>query len=159
MNRFVALAFLLAACEPSTYSDLDRPTLAVVTVERGGFCSSVHAVDSAGVVWAAGSCGEESGSLMRRTQTVGADERATLDARMDEVLALGDDPECDLPSSTGRRFRFVRTLAGGGEDDVRICEPGVPLVAVQLADRLESLVSPAGVDAGTDAGAVDDAGP
>ena len=52
---------------------------------------------------------------------------------------------------------FPRTFDGSTR--LRTVAAGVPLVAVQLADRLESLVSPAGVDAGTDAGAVDDAGP
>ncbi len=150
-SPILSAALLLAACAPGSYGDLSRPTLAVVTSEPGGFCSAVHAVDADGAVWSSGGCGESNGSLERRAATVGAAERAMLDEAMTEILALSDDPECDLPSSGGRRYRFVRTLAGGGEEDVRLCQPGVPLVAVQLADRLEALAT-AGepVDAGPD---------
>lgn len=149
-----ALAALLVACDPGSYTDLSRPTLALVTSESGGFCSAVYAVDADGAVWSSGGCGDSSGSLARRSVTVSADERAMLDAAMTEVLALTDDPECELPSTSGRRLRFIRTRTDGGEDDVRQCEPGVPLVAARLADRLETLGGGGGA---TDAGA-DDAG-
>ena len=152
MSRLALFAATLAAgCAPGSYSDLDRPTIAVSISEGGGFCSSVHAVDGAGAVWASGGCGEESGSLVRRDRVVSAADRASLDAQMDDVLALSDDPECDLVSPSARRYRFARALPSGDELTVRQCEP-VPLVVTQLANRLEALSSPTTLDAGvTDA--------
>lgn len=149
----VSFALLAAACDPGSYGDLARPAIAVVIVEPGGFCTSVHAVDAEGVVWGSGGCGEGVGSLARRGE-VGADVRGELDASMSEVLGLTDDPECALPSAGARQYRFVRTRPEGGEDDVRQCEPGVPLVAVQLAERLEGLAAAPLPDAGppSDAG-------
>ncbi|MCA9604973.1 MAG: hypothetical protein KC619_05240 [Myxococcales bacterium] len=154
----LALGALLVACDPGSYSDLSRPTIAVITTEAGGFCSAVYAVDADRAVWAAGGCGDSTGALRRRDVTVSAEERAMLDEAMTVVLALPDDTECDLPTTSGRRFRFVRTRPGGGEDEVRQCEPGVPLDAVRLADRLEVLATGGGADAGAADGGATDAG-
>lgn len=160
MRTLVASIALLAGCGPSTIGDLSRPALVVVITEPGEFCSSVHAVDADGAVWRQASCGDTD-AFVRLATTVSAGERATLDAQMDRVLALGNDPDCESPSPSGRRYRFVRTLAGTNEwPEARQCDPAVPTDALDLAAALELLTSPptdAGLDAGQDGGF--DAGP
>ena len=149
----LALLFGVAGCSPGSYEDVARPALVLTISEAGGFCSSVHVVDANGVVWTGGGCGDTSRSLEQTARRVSAADRAPLDDAMDEVLALSSDPECDLTSPSGRRYRFLRTLASGGADEVRQCEPGVPLAAARLAGQLEAL------GAGTaDAGAAADGG-
>jgi len=143
---------LLTACGPENVEDLDRPAVAVSVREGGGFCSSLHAVDGNGRTWATGGCGEGSAGLEQRDRTVDAAERESLHAMMDEVLELSDDPDCAVTSPSGRSLRFIRTLEGGAQAQVRQCEPGVPLAAARLADRLIELTSPvAPTDAGGDA--------
>ena len=74
---------------------------------------------------------------------------------MDRVLELPDDPACELPSPSARRFRIVRTLAGSDEwPETRECEPTVPADARALVARAEALVG-----ADRDGGGGGDAGP
>lgn len=151
--HLVVLAALLTACGPGSFSDLGRPALVVVVTEGGGFCSSVFAIDASNAVWASTSCGGSASALEVRDMSVDAAVRAELDAQMDEVLLLGNDPECDIVSPSGRRFRFLRAVPSVADPpEVRQCEPGVPLVAVRLAQALEALAAPATLDAGVDAG-------
>lgn len=153
-----AATLLLAGCSPGSYTDLSKPALVVVITEVGAFCTSVYAVDADNRVWASGGCADSIGSLERRDMAVNAALRAELDAQMDEVLMIADDPECDLPAAAGRRYRFLRTIDGTDDPpEVRQCEPAVPLVAVRLAAALEALAAPDTFDAGSDAG--DDAAP
>jgi len=147
-----ALLGILCGCGPEDVSDLDRPAIAVSVREGGGFCSSVHAVDGNGRTWISGGCGEDATGLEQRDRVVDAAERESLHAMMDEVLALSDDPECAVTSPSGRALRFIRTTEGGSEAQVRQCEPSIPLVATQLAERLIELTSPPDAsDAGADA--------
>lgn len=147
----LAAALWLAGCGPSTVEDLSEPALAVTVTESGGFCSSIYAVDGDGAVWLAGGCETEEGAFERRERTVSDAERAELDARMDEVQALSDDPECDvtLPRT---RYRFVRTAEGAETEETTQCGPGVPTVALELADRLEALTAPPAPPADAGAG-------
>jgi hypothetical protein len=146
--RWCCLAMLIG-CGPQTIGDLSRPALVVVVTEPGAFCSSTYAVDADDSVWRAESCGSN-GGLVR--QNVDAVDRADLDARMDVVLALSDDADCDAPGPSATRYRFERTVAGAGAWPViRQCDPGVPVEARALAETMRLLASP-GADAGADAG-------
>lgn len=148
----IALCALACGCGPEQFEDLDRPAVGVSVREAGGFCSSLHAVDGDGRAWVTGGCGEGSAGLESRDRVVDAAERESLHAMMDEVLALPDDPECAVTSPSGRSLRFVRSREGGPIAQVRQCEPAIPLVAGQLADRLIELTSAsAPTDAGADA--------
>jgi hypothetical protein len=143
------LGAALLGCEPHGIGDLARPALVVVAEEGGGFCSEIHAVDAGGAVFYARTCGGSDNGLVRRERTVGGAERSELDAAMDAVLALPDDPDCALVSPSGRRFRFLR--AEGSEDawaDTRLCEPGVPLPALDLYERMRAIAAPPAGDAG-----------
>lgn len=148
----VVPAVLAAACSPSRFEDLPKPALVAVVVASGGFCTSVYAVDGNDSVWSSLGCGEESGTL-ERAETRASAERPELDRMMDEVVAFPDDPECDVVSTGGERYRFVRTVPGVGGDfpETRQCEPGVPLVALQLADTMRALAAPPILDGSIDA--------
>ncbi|HEY8432274.1 MAG TPA: hypothetical protein VIL20_28070 [Sandaracinaceae bacterium] len=149
MSRAPAALGLLvaAACGPQTLGDLPRPALVVTVTEPGGFCSATYAVDADDRVWLESGCASSSG-LRLQQRTVSEDERAELDALMDRVLALPDDPSCTVPSPSARRYRFVRTTPGGDDwPEKRVCEPGVDPDASALAERMRELaVGPA--DAG-----------
>jgi hypothetical protein len=161
-RHLASLAFALSVvgCGPSTIGDLARPAIVVVVDEAGGFCSSTYAVDASNGVWLETGCGSSSG-LVAQTP-IDASARAELDALMDATLALPDDPGCELPNPSTRRYRFVRTLPGTDEwPEVRQCEPDVPADAQELVRRLEALVvrdADGGAVGGTDAGAPTDAG-
>lgn len=145
MSRVVLLlvSILASACGPSRFEDLPRPALVVIVGEPGGFCTSVFAVDANDAVWSSNGCGEDSGTLQRAAMRVSGAERAELDRMMDEVLALSDDPECGIVSPSGSRYRFVRTAAGTStHPETRQCDPGVPLVARELAARMRALTAP-----------------
>lgn len=151
-SRPIVLCFaaLAAACGPGSIEDLSAPAIGVSIREGGGFCTALYGVDGAGRAWRARDCG--SGGGLEPISTVVADaERAQLDAMMDEVLALPDDPECELTSPSDRAYRFVRT--GEAASEVRQCGSGTPPVALELARRLEELADPpADAGSGADAG-------
>ncbi len=147
-----AVALLALACAPQSIGDLPRPALVVTITEAGGFCSATYVVDATNQVWLETGCARSSG-LVRQERVLAESERAELDALMDRVLALPDDPGCDSPSPSGRRYRFARTTPDGDDwPEVRQCEPSVPADALELAARAEALV-----DGVADAGAADGA--
>ncbi len=154
----VLLSAVLGAigCGVGSYEDVSRPALVVTIAEEGGFCTAIYVVDGEDAVWSGGGCGEATRSLQRTGARVAASERASLEAAMDEVLALPDDAECDLTRPSGRSYRFIRTLSGGGADEARQCQPGVPFTATRLAEQLEALGGGAAL---TDAGPSDAGGP
>ena len=155
MKRYALFALALVGCGPQTIGDLGRPALIVIVQEPGAFCSATYAIDAADGVWLETGC-ESSSGLGATGRTLTGAERAELDALMDRVLELPDDPACELPSPSARRFRFVRTLAGTDEwPETRQCEPTVPADARALVARAEALV---GADRG-DGGERGDAGP
>ncbi len=139
---------LLLGCAAQTVGDLPRPAIVVTVVEAGGFCSSTHVIDADGRVWLEMGC-ERSSGLVLQERSVSAAERAELDALLDRVLALPDDPGCEVPSPSARRFRFRRTLPGTDAwPDSRQCEPSVDADARELVLRAEALSAPPGADAG-----------
>lgn len=152
----VVCVFALLGCGPSTIGDLPRPALIVIVQEPGGFCSAAYAVDASDRVWLETGCASSSG-LVAQDRSVTDAERAELDALMDSVLAEPNDPGCEVPSPSARRFHFVRTLAGTDAwPDTRQCEPAVPADALELVRRMEALVGRVGDggparDAGLDA--------
>lgn len=158
LRRLALLSFVAIACGcgPKTINDLTRPALIVIVQEPGGFCSSTYAVDAVDAVWLETGC-ESSSGLIAQGVTIEASDRAELDALMDEVVMLSDDPGCEVPTPSGRRYRFVRTLVSGASEEVRQCDPSVPASALELVRRFEALVGRS-TDGGTDAGAPPDAG-
>lgn len=147
MKRLLLVALALAGCGPQTIGDLGRPALVVIVQEPGAFCSATYAVDAADQVWLETGC-ESSSGLGATGRTLTGAERGELDALMDRVLELPDDPACELPSPSARRFRFVRTLPDTEEwPETRQCEPTVPADAALLVERAEALVG-ADADAG-----------
>lgn len=141
-------AAALLGCAPASIGDLPRPAIVVTVTEPGGFCSSTYVVDADDAVWLETGC-ERSSGLVRQERAVSPAERAELDALLDRVLALPDDPGCAVPSPSARRFRFRRTLPGTDEwPDSRQCEPTVDADARELVSRAQALAAPSGADAG-----------
>lgn len=136
----VAALVALVGCGPQTIGDLPRPALIVIVQEPGGFCSATYAVDAENHVWLETGCASSSG-LGATGRVVTSAARDELDALVDRVVALPEDPACELPSPSARRYRFVRTVPGTDEwPQTRQCEPTVPADAARLADRFEALV-------------------
>lgn len=134
---------LSVACSPQTLEDLREPAVAVVITEGGAFCQRVYAVDADGAVFRESGCETSSSGLTQAERRVSAAEASEIEAAFDAVLAIPEDPDCAVPSPSGRRYRFVRT--GGAPEEwpeTRQCEPGVPTAALDLADRLEALAAP-----------------
>lgn len=152
MRGLVLLSLLTVGCGPQSIGDLSRPALVVVIIEPGGFCAATYAIDRDDTIWEESGCGESSG--FQRQEAVEFD-RADLDARMASVLEFADDADCDAPGPSAYHYRFERTEPGTDEwPRVRLCDPGVPLEALSLAEDMRQLASPI-ADAGADGGPSD----